>query len=80
MKTSSRLSYTHQNPTFRQQNPLYHKTGPLTCTFEMNRDIYHTRQLRDQGKTEAERRGEAGDRSKRREAFMVKRQKPAPVL
>jgi len=78
--TFSRLSYTHQHPTFRQQSPLYKKVEPLTCSFEMHRDIYHARQLQDKHKTEAERRREAKSKAARRNAFMVKRQKPIPVL
>ncbi len=77
---SSRLSYTHQNADFRVVNPLYEKVNSITYAFEMNRDLYHARQLRDQSKTEAQRRHDAQSRQARRESFMVKRQRPQPVL
>jgi len=78
--TQSRLSYTHQNAEFRAVNPLYEKVNSITYAFETNRDIYNARQLRDQGKTEAQRRRDVQSRQSRRESFMVKRQKPQPVL
>lgn len=77
---SSRLSYTHQNPELRLENPLYGKVNSITYAFETNRDVYHARQLRDQGKTEAQRRNDAQSKQMRRVSFMVKRQKPQPVL
>ncbi len=77
---SSRLSYSHEKPEFRQLNPLYAKANSITMSFEIERDPNRALQLRDMNKTEAERRRENAERIKRRNSFMVKRQKPKPVL
>lgn len=78
--TPSRASYSHTRQNLRQQNPLYGKTTSITHNFEMNRDVYHARQLQDQSKTEAQRRREAENRNTRRHSFMVRRQAARPVL
>ncbi|MEM9055565.1 MAG: hypothetical protein AAGB16_09595 [Pseudomonadota bacterium] len=60
------------------------ETQPLRPNFERERDPLHAKAMDDLNKTEAQRRREAtayeNARAKRRESFMVKRQKPQPVL
>ena len=76
----TRLSSTHERADLRAQNSLYEKVGRATTGFEKERCEYNARQLADAGKSEAKRRREAEARVLRRSSFMVKRQKPNPVL
>lgn len=62
------------------ENRLAARTESIRPKFETERCEFNARQLADAGKTEAERREDAQGRGVRRESFMVKRQKPQPVL
>lgn len=74
-----RSSFVHGRADLRADNPLYARAGSSRSAFQSASDPMHGQQLADRGKTEAQRR-EDGERAARREAFMVKRQKPAPML
>ena len=52
----------------------------VTPKFETARCEFNAAQLADNGKTEAQRRQETTERTERRESFMIKRDKPQPVL
>ncbi len=55
-------------------------TAPdLTSTFETQRCAFNARQMRDDGKSEAERRKEAF-KAKRRGSQMIKKDRPRPAL
>ncbi|MEQ9489556.1 MAG: hypothetical protein RIM72_11250 [Alphaproteobacteria bacterium] len=73
-------SFAHSRADLPGTDALRGKVAPLTHNFETQRCEFNARQLADAGKTEAERRTEAQERTTRRESFMVKRQKPQPVL
>ncbi|NKB59159.1 MAG: hypothetical protein GKS00_22760 [Alphaproteobacteria bacterium] len=76
----SGTSFARAQSNLSGQDNLQSKAGALRQSFETERCEHNAKQLADAGKTESQRRNENAERQERRDSFMVKRQKPAPVL
>ena len=75
-KPKSRTSYAGHEPNLRRSAPVsLRQLRALRTPFDHARCPYVSRQLKDQSKTEAQRRGEQG-----RGSMMIKLHRPSPVL
>lgn len=79
-KAWTTLSDSHSRRDLPGHNPLYNKTQPLLQEMNAKSNPERAQQQADMQKSEAERRRDMQEQLERREAFMVKRQKPSPVL
>lgn len=78
----SRLSYSYIIPALATDNPLMLKATRLSLAFDKQRDPLRAAQYEDMKRTEADRRGRAAFKAKRRDngSEMIKRQNPHPEL
>lgn len=75
-KQTSRVSYAGRDPVLSRVSPdSLRNTRPVQTPFDHARCPFVSKQLNDQGKSEAQRRGESG-----RGSTMVKLHRPFPEL
>ena len=81
------LSNAHVDPSLRDQNPIYERSGSASQTFEPQADPLKAVERAAQNISETERRRDAENRlsreafmASRRDSEMVKRQRPRPEL
>lgn len=76
----STIPYASRDENLPNSGQRHQRTFSARDSFEVNSCPYRAMQLAADEKTEAQRRREAEARTQRREAFMVKREQPKPVL